>query len=464
MSNETITLEDANKNLKNGYPNLSEEVIEDLKKAHGQLKFIPLALRDYLKSFPFSEYLEKVWVTDDRYPKHGPAVLEAMNILLSKDPTLIFKSGPADLVQRKNLKDAVDAIRGTIEDSEKRDRAKTDTLLRFAALYHDIGKAITPERHPVIGWYIAQYIKAEEREKLRGLLQSEDDVRLLMTIIRDHDQFGVLSTGEASLPILLGAIHSGKSHDDRKRIISALALCNLADLAGTFDVDGEATDRLLGDWRWFMGALDHCAESGTRVDEYLVQQAKRTRSAAQTKWETKLLKDFPYVGIPNVSERVRRLLMEASRGLRDSGRALARRTDFNDEHLIASCLQTVFGSENVEREFARQFTYVCKLDYGKRFFTALIQYCEGDLETGRKRMSKDDVIYNVFAVLKRITVTYAAMMRSGDDGLGNLIGVELKDLTPYNAPEKTDRIIELIVSSHYPGLTWMMSDAPAWYF
>ena len=78
-------------------------------------------------------------------------------------------------------------------------------------------------------------------------------------------------------------------------------------------------------------------------------------------------------------------------------------------------------------------------------------------------MSADDVIYAAFAVLKCITVTYAAMMRS-DEGLGNLIGVELKDITPDNAPEKTKRIIELIVTSHYPGLTWMMSDTPAWYF
>jgi hypothetical protein len=205
-----------------------------------------------------------------------------------------------------------------------------------------------------------------------------------------------------------------------------------------------------------MGALDYCAKSGTRLDEHIIQQASRIRSAAQTQWEVDLLKEHPHVRIPNVSERVRRLLMEASR------KYPARREEFDDEQLIASCLQTVFGSENGMREFANQFTYVCKLDYGKRFFDALIRYCEEDSKAGRRR-SKDEVIYAAFAVLKRITVTYAAMIRSGD-GLGNLIGVELKDLTPDNAPEKTNRIIELIVSIHYPGLTWMMSDTPAWYF
>lgn len=329
--------------------------------------------------------------------------------------------------------------------------------MRFAALYHDIGKSIVRERHPVIGWYIAQHIKPGDREELRKLFDSEDDVRLLMIIIRDHDQFGVLSTGEASMPILLGTINSGESYDDRKRIISALMLFNLADIAGTIDMDGEATDRLLGDWQWFMGALEQCEKSGTRLDEYLVGMASRIRKAERAPWEAELQKSHPNLGIPSVSERVRRLLMEASR------RHPQRREEINDEQLIVNCLQTVFGSENSMREFAHQFAYICKLDYGKRFFEALIQHCEGNSESCRERATKDDVIYAAFGILKRITVTYAAMMRSGGR-LGNLIGVELKDLTPDNAPEKTRRIIDLIVSSHYPGLTWMMSDAPAWYF
>jgi hypothetical protein len=442
----TTTLDGLNEVLKNGYPELSENALALLNA-----KSIPANLADFLTPFPFSEYLQKVWITDDRYPRHGPAVLGAMNKLLS-NPTDIFLPGRATRTQRNNLTEAIAVIRRTIGDTEN-----TDILMRFAAFYHDIGKSIIRERHPVIGWYIAQYIKPEDREKLRDLFKSEDDVRLLTIIIRDHDQFGVLSTGEASIPILLGTINSGESYDDRKRILSALVLCNLADIVGTFDVDGEATDRLLGDWQWFMGALEHCANSGTRLDEYLVRQASRIRTAERAPWEANLQKDHPHIGTPSVSERVRRLLMEASRQFPQ------RRAELNEEQLIVNCLQTVFGSENTMREFAQQFAYICKLDYGKRFFEALIRHCEGNSITGRERATKDNVIYSAFGMLKRITVTYAAMIRSGNR-LGNLIGVELKDLTPDNAPEKTDRIIELIVSSHYPGLTWMMSDAPAWYF
>jgi hypothetical protein len=446
MSTIPMTLEQANRILKKGYPQPSKEDLEHLTQ-----KSVPSVLADFLTPFPFSEYLKKVWITDDRYPRHGPAVLDAMNKLLSS-PTAIFQHKRATQTQCNVLTEAVAVIRRTIGESEK-----ADSLMRFAALYHDIGKSIIRERHPVIGWYIAQHIKPEDREKLKSIFQNEDDVRLLMIIIRDHDQFGVLSTGEASVPIFLGAINSGESHEDRKRIISALALCNLADMAGTFDIDGEATDRLLGDWYWLMGALEDCAASGKRSDEYLVWQASRIRTAEPTPWEAKLLKEHPHIGIPSVSERVRRLLMEASR------RFPNRRSEFNNEQLFVNCLETVFGSENSIREFAQQFAHVCKLDYGKRFFETLVRYCDGNSQAGRNRASRDDVIYAAFGVLKRITVTYAAMIRSGDRP-GNLIGVELKDLTPDNAPEKTDRIIELIVSSHYPGLTWMMSDVPAWYF
>ena len=448
MTISNLTLKEADRILSGGFPKLTEKQKRDLKNSRGNINMVPSTIKNFLEQFPFSEYLIKVWVTDDRYPEHGPKVLEAMNQLLS-NPANIYKKSKANSNQLNNLIEAVAVMIRTIGGSKI-----SNILLRFAALYHDIGKSIIKERHPVIGWYIAQYIKPEDRDKLRELFGDEDDVRLLMAIIRDHDQFGILSTGEASIPILQSAINFGASQDDRKRILSALAMCNLADMVGTFDVDGEATDRLLGDWRWFMGALDHCTDTGDRLDEYLVHQASRIRSATQTPWEAKLLTNYPYVAIPNVTERVRRLLMEASRQLP------TRRKEFNDEQLIATCLQTVFGSENGMREFAHQFTYVCKLDYGKRFFQEMINYCTNSMA---KPMSKNDIIYAVFAVLKRITVTYSSMIRSSDN-LGNLIGVELKDLTPDNAPEKTQRIVELIVSSHYPGLTWMMSDAPAWYF
>ena len=417
MSNNSITLKEVNELLQDRYP----------------------TSQDDLNRLPFAKYLQELWKTGEEYQKHGPRVLDSMNVLLGDQPGEVVK-GEAARQQIWNLQDVISKIRGLVGWDER-----TDALFRIAALYHDIGKYIIRERHPVIGWYIMQYIDAEEREKLRKLLDNEDDFRLLMIMLRDHDQFGVLCTGEASYPILLRAASLGDSLDAKKRVVSALLLCNLADIAATFDVDGETIDKLVCDWKWFLEALEHCSENRLRLDEYVIYETSR---------------------IPRVCERIRRLLAESSRDWKD------RRGELNNEQLIGDQLETVFGSENAKREFASQFTRICKLDYGKRFFAALMEYSEGPPSGKEKRklelwsnerMKTEDVIYAVFAILKRITSAYATMVRS-DNGPGNLIGVELKDLTPENAPEKTARIIDLIVTSHYPGLTWMMSDAPAWYF
>jgi hypothetical protein len=427
MSNTFITLQEANELLQERYPSLDE--LE--------------------KRFPFGKILKRLWDNDERYSDHGPAVLEAMNSLLSSEPGEILYHR-ANWKQKKRLEDIRHTIRSKIfSDWDE----NVEALFRIAALYHDIGKYIIKERHPSVGWHTLQYLDPDQKTALRQLLMNREDyLQLLLIMIRDHDHFGVLSTGEASYPILVRAANSlGEDPDDQMRVISALMLCNLADMAGIFDangdtiIDGYTIDLLIDDWELLDEELRACPGQGDRLDDYLIHQASDTE---------------------RVIERIRRLLVESSRGWKK------RREELNDLDLIRRELSTVFGTERTVQDFATQFTHVCKLDYGKRFFEALMEYCEGPPEPNTERrlpiwsperLDRKDVLYAVLAILKRITTTYAPMMRS-DTGLGHLIGVELKDLTPESAPEKTTRIVELIIKSHYPGLTWMMSDVPAWYF
>src|SRR3972149_2959110 len=73
---------------------------------------------------------------------------------------------------------------------------------------------------------------SKEPEKLLKY-NLDDYLQLLLVLIRDHDQFGVLSTGEASYPILLRAANSlGYKNEDAARVISASRRLNLADMAG----------------------------------------------------------------------------------------------------------------------------------------------------------------------------------------------------------------------------------------
>ena len=409
---------------------------------------------DELELFPFGKLLKSMWDNKDNgYQDHGPKVLIAMNILLSNEPNKLLKN---------RLDDSEDFLlidtKREIERHFGNFNASTRALFRVAALYHDIGKYIIKERHPTVGWYTMEYLNPIEKNDLRSLLgDREDYLQLLMIMIRDHDEFGVLSTGEASYPILLRAANSlGNNTDDQKQIISAIMWLNLADMAGTpgLDMTMEDVKKTISDWKWFLDALDRCDNGLERIDDYIIKEAGRE-----------------YM----VEERICRLLLEASRDVprRYEELRLPTNRGLMVSHLVREQIRTVYPTEIPRRDFAFQFTHLCKLDYGKRFFASLVEYYEGPPESGEKsrslpkwakeRVETVDLIYAVLAILRRLTSTYSAMSHS-EGGPGRLIGVEMKDLTPRNAPEKTAQIIKLLLDSHYPGLSWMMSDCLAWYF
>jgi hypothetical protein len=493
-------------NLKQGYPKWSTDELHTLKASlreiRGQLRDNTepeseidtvvntimeqagepvLKLKKYLDPFPFSTYLKRVWINDDRYPDHGPKVLAAMNHLVFPQPQLddVLRGGRSRAQLSRLSMSVTQAMQ--ILSLKKADEAdEAANLLRIAALYHDIGKYIISERHPVIGWHIIQHMDPKQKDRLRDFCRGEESFRLLMVVLRDHDQFGVLSTGEASFPILLGAANSGHGLDTQEQIISALLLCNLADMAGVpkLEFDGEAADRLLDDWQWYLGALRYCAEERIYLDEYVIREASRISPGPSQvqKWEADLMKRDLLFSVPSVCERIRRLLMECSREDPDKPETrrkwMERRRRLSSPQVIYDRLQTVFGSDNTLREFALRFTHICKLDYGKRFFRVLIDQCEWsddyDQPTSSEQAEQatkaaDSAIYATYAILKRITTTYAGMM-DVHGTRGNLIGVEMKDLAPDGAPEKAKRIALLIREIHYPGLAWMISDTPAWYF
>jgi hypothetical protein len=404
--------------------------------------------------FPFAKYLEKLSVKYVEYPQHGVRVLDAMNCLLGGQSEAIIADPPAGY---EALSGAIATIKHKLFRGEW-DR-NTEALLRIAALYHDIGKCIIKERHPTVGWYILEHIEPDERAKLVRLLQGAGNrakryLQTLMILVRDHDRFGTLCTGEASYPILLQTADSaGYDPKERQQVLSCLMLCNLADIAGLPQLpdgmsvlDRSTVDTVLTDWDWFRTTVGLCSTKGKDLEKEVIEAASKEKL---------------------VIERIHRLLREASR------RWPERHAELDDEDLIRNALNTVFPTAGMKAEFCRQFTRVCKLDYGKRFFEALVEYCEGpalehDARSTLHRWSKNrkgkvEVVYAVLGVLKRITSSYAAMIRS-DTGTGNLIGVEMKDLTPEGFPDKTARIIELILDDHYPGLTWLISDVTAWYF
>ena len=228
----------------------------------GELAEYLRTLAGFLDNFPYPREIKLLWCNSPGYWRHGPTVLKAMNSLLAgRDDWDLLKGCESGSTEQQ---EALDKLRKIVTEVRMRfgtwNRATFDGIMRLAALYHDLGKYIISERHPTIGWFIAEYIDdGQQKDALRELLGSNQYLQLLLTIIRDHDQFGVLTTGEASYPILMRAISETQTLQPQQ-VISAVALCNLADMIGTFDIDGETVRKLKDDWEWVLFPLEHKPE------------------------------------------------------------------------------------------------------------------------------------------------------------------------------------------------------------
>ena len=147
---------------------------------------------------------------DPKGAYHLNAVMEKMDLLLSGQPANILddRAKPRcevelaffEMSQRQIWQGISQEAAGTALFHPSEQQA-IKTFLRVAALYHDIGKYVNTDRHPTIGWYLVSSMYPDERAKLQAML-TRTELRTLLTIVRDHDKFGVLSTGEASLPLL----------------------------------------------------------------------------------------------------------------------------------------------------------------------------------------------------------------------------------------------------------------------
>lgn len=408
-----------------------------------------------LLGFPFGDQLYLLWTQNGyKFQLHGRPVISNMNILLSDKPESILVSGAPSSTFIARIRQVQTEIGGFFGGFSE----ETKFFFRLAALYHDIGKYIINERHPVIGRYTLDYLDPEEKNALKALLsENEDLLQLLIEMVQSHDQFGVLSTGEASYPIILNAVSTwGKSCDLQKRIISAIMWLNIADICGVVGLTIYEHDlmKVMDDWQWYMDTLTRCSANQERASDYILRHAADEE---------------------RVIQRIARLLIEASRKTPSRYVDLSYINPHTNEtrahKLVRDQLKTVFPTVIPRRDFAYQFTHVCKMDYAKRFFECLVDYCEGPSGPtvrsltiwANKRIDNERLIYAVLAILRRITSTYAAMIDT-KEGPGNLIGVEMKDLTPGNAKSKTSQICKLLLESHYPGLSWIMSDCPTWYF
>lgn len=398
-----------------------------------------------LPTLPYGEQLAALFYPsqtpahpgDPKGAPHLHAVMKNMALLLSDQPTDILadRASPYCSTELDSFEMSYHQIwhgvgKGapTTALFPPSEHEATKTFLRAAALYHDIGKYVNTDRHPTIGWYLVSSMYPEERDKLQ-LLLTRTEFRTLLTIIRDHDKFGVLSSGEASLPLLASITNLMQEEVKiQEQRLTALMLVSLADMSASFPLTSCVAGTVMRDWSRFIKALENAWGDRGRLLPYVVQEARQYESTV---------------------ERIRRLLLTVSRD--DSGQW----PTIDDKELISDILKTTFT--NRIDVFCEDFALVAKLDYSLRFFRLVVQECRL-----RGITSPSSIAHIIVNILKGIVETYDEMLHARR-GHYRLIGVEFGSLAPAHAPEKARALINLLLERPAEGLSWLLSDVPAWY-
>lgn len=299
--------------------------------------------------------------------------------------------------------------------------------IAVCALYHDIGKIVQRERHTTIGFY--HLLFSQEQQALRAMFRTELDYWLFLHIIRFHDVFGVVSTGEGSLAALVDLIPLREMAEvDRLGILHLFLRITLADIAGTVPVRESKITHLMDD-------LERAAAA-------MPSGGKGTRATSGTAFREALLEADISVG--RAVTRIHRILAEPG---------LPEFADDGLEITIERELVAILGS-NVH-QFADTFAHVCKLDYLLRFVRALENHA---LAHGKPLRA----VVNAFvSILCRVVWEYGDLTHRANGGRRR-IGIALKGWT--REAGITEKLCAMLFEDQHLALQWGTEEATAWFY
>jgi hypothetical protein len=454
---EVVTRDEANVILARGYPSQ-----EDISR------------------FPLADLLESIPSVDPRYGKqqdgklgHIDKVIEGINILLSPHPECIVKQWATE----KPFSNAIvfeQAYQKIFGGEYGRDPSgfcnfvstaeELQAFFRLLALYHDIGKAIILERHPMVGWHLVKdvYRKSVEQklyplilghdyrdwnarlEKAHGNVDQIVDhreqrmLKIFGQAVRFHDYFGVLSTGEGSMPLMLDVVDlCGMEPSEAQEIFSTLMILNLADVYGSVgEILPQKVSVYCEDWRFLCDTISAPEVHGDR-SLFFDAIRKKTQTANAT------------------IQRLWRLVYEGAP------------PEWRDK-INPGTIEEIFRDATLSRmyPFIKNYALFCKLDYCLRYTSML-------MNTAMERKTEPAVpVHAMISLLAELEKRYGDLCER-NDGTWRRIGFEMAGLTRRpgahkdHAQRTKSRIGETIANLHLQpgslGKEWAVSECTVWF-
>jgi hypothetical protein len=381
-----------------------------------------------------------------------------MNILLGKTPEHIvkqWKERPNPLEQNLFTQARKCIFIGEQNYNSKYCRLRDEDLapfFRLCVLYHDIGKYIIHERHPSVGWHLVKDVYQEEveqylyplllniqydewpKKKLSLTQYQKRLIHIFEMVIKYHDLFGVLSTGEGSLPVMVDLISlTGAKPEDAKELFSILMLFNLADLYGSVEeVYPYKVNYYCEDWKILCDEIKKV--DGNRNDFFQILLEKEQKPE-------------------RTIQRIKRFMNEGAP--KEWGNQL-----IDDSKIIEVFRSTTLAGMH---SFCTNFALFCKLDYALSF--------KKEIMTKAYELNDKDVtkpMATILWLLVQLEKQYGDLCKR-KDGTWRRLGVEMAGLTrkpPYGKDRKVSKIGETLcrlLLETQKGKEWAAGECTVWF-
>ncbi|MCZ7385864.1 MAG: hypothetical protein O8C63_14125 [Candidatus Methanoperedens sp.] len=407
--------------------------------------------------------------------KHIEKVVDFMYLLLYYDKVKNAPKGYQDFVSNIREFDERQSIKEMVPSGENE-----KNLLLYTALYHDIGKIVIKARHGSFGGDIIKNSGRVDRLKFFDLgFANHNQIFLMSDLIRFHDYFGTLQTGEASYLLFVEVLYPITNNSllleehSAKRFLNYLLLINMADTLASIE-SKEIKEVLSG--------MIHDHKALTKIDEDIVKETKKSLSVSHTCDQD----DFGIVASRKLDEIVRPLkstteihTYERLRRILRSGYKTIKKDTFNkyqertkeaftdeikryDDQIfqveewfrsykcvsdlspIMACLRAI----KVRKEFYTEFAFICKLDYGLGFVGDFLEelikaeLLKSDNEIKSPHDLRRDLSMCVVELMNRIVETHGHFTSNetrigiGLERLSNISGEEREKLIKRLKGEK----------------------------